>query len=112
MRRVLGADVRRPVIGPDGLERGSHLLARIEIPQPDLLRPTLAKQLVGQTAIRILILRVLLQIHRLNEILAVEQPLDAEPAARLENLAAAPGELVVAHFPRHFLRGAQAAEIE
>ena len=89
-----------------------HLLRRVDVAEPKLMGPALAEELIGETALLVLVLRVLLEIDDLDEVLAVPEPLDAELAAALEDPPAALGELGVAHLAGHLLARAQGGQVE
>ena len=76
------------------------------------MRPRLAEKLVRQAAVAVLPVGMLFQVHFLDEVFAVEEADDGQPAAGLEDVAALAGELLVAHLARHLLGGAQRAQVQ
>lgn len=68
---VLSRYVRCPIIVPDGLKRLMDLVFRVDIPEMIEPGPGLAEKLIAETALRILVGGMLLEIDILDEILAI-----------------------------------------
>ncbi len=109
---VLRPHVGRPVVLPDRPEGGSRRLFRVQVPETDLVRPPLAEHMVGQAAVAVLPLGVLLQIDSLDEVLAVEHRVYRVVPPRLEDPAALRCERAISHFPGHLLGGAERSQVQ
>ena len=59
---IVGANVGRPVVFPDRLQRLVDVFGRIDVAEADVVCPTLAKELVGQAPLFILKFGMLFQV--------------------------------------------------